>query len=93
MSHLKKNISLPAELYKYVESRVDRINTSGEHEGTSTDFSKQIAVAVSRLMKEDSVDYGDLGKASAPQPSTSAPAQTARTSVRYTAPKPQSKTR
>jgi hypothetical protein len=93
MNHIKRNISLPAELHKYIESRVDRINASGKKEGTSTDFSKQIAVAVRLLVEEGSPDYGNQGNSPAPQPSKDAIAPTARTSVRYTTPRQPNKTR
>jgi hypothetical protein len=84
MNHIKRNISLPAELHEYIESRVDRINASGKKEGTSTDFSKQIAVAVRLLVEEGSPDYGNQGNDPAPQPSKDAIAPTARTSAPYT---------
>jgi hypothetical protein len=83
MNHPKKNISLPADLFEYIQGRVSRINKEGEGEGTSTDFSKQVAVAVRLLMKEDTPQYGGEGNAQPPQ-SKDAAAPTARTSVPYT---------
>ena len=78
MSSSKKNISLPTDLFKYVENRVARINTEGAAAGAETDFSKQIAVAV-RIMKmqEESPEYG--GQGNAPAPRTAAPVRIART--------------
>jgi len=93
MNHPKKNISLPNELFEYVKSRVTRINKEGEGEGTSTDFSKQIAVAVRLLIKEDASQYGAEGNDPAPRPSKDAIAPTARTSAPYTIRKQPNKTR
>jgi hypothetical protein len=92
MNHPKKNISLPADLFEYIQGRVSRINKEGEGEGTSTDFSKQVAVAVRLLMKEDAPQYGGEGNDPPPQ-SKDAATPAARTSVLYSSRKPQTKTR
>ena len=78
MKHQKKNISLPTDLFDYVENRVARINSEGAASGSETDFSKQIAVAVRTLkMQEESPEYGRQGNA--PAPRTAAPVRIART--------------
>jgi hypothetical protein len=82
-THTKKNVSLPIEYNEFLEQRVARLNDPDS--GMTTDYSKQIAVAVRLLMQEDAAEYGRAGNAPAPQ--APAPAPIARKPARYSTPR------
>jgi hypothetical protein len=91
MKSAKQNISLPRELYDYVQSRVEAINREGKQTRATTNFSSQIAVAIEALMmQEESPQYGSEGNAQAPR--TPVSAQSVRIAAPSTNPRQPAKT-